>query len=74
MSNELDMMTADQIIEMAKARGYTMYTTNAGRLRIGGSKMKYGPDEWMNAANVALWKLEGDGMVIDGVVNAEVTK
>jgi len=58
MHDELNMMTADQIIETAKANGYTTYTTASGHLRIGGSKMKYGPDRWMNSANVALWTLE----------------
>lgn len=63
MDDKLSTMTADQIIEMAKANGYTTYTTDAGHLRIDGSKMEHGPDTWMNAANVALWVLQGDSEV-----------
>ncbi len=59
-ADELDRlatMTEEEIIAIAIERGYTPYAANTGK-RIGGSKQTHGPDLWMNAANVRLWRLQ----------------
>lgn len=56
-TSQIDNMTEAEIVTEAQRRGYTIYEANSG-LRVGGSKVKSGPDEWMNYANVRLWKLQ----------------
>lgn len=51
-------MTPDQVFTEAKRRKYRFYIAPSGKLRIGGSPSKSGPDLWMNEANVFLWKIE----------------
>lgn len=51
----LPTMETAHIIEEAKGRGYTVREVPGG-VRIGGSSVTDGPDTWMNAVNVELWK------------------
>lgn len=54
---QFDTMTQDEIIAEAKRRGYKIHDARSCKA-IGGSKVTSGADEWMNAANVRLWKLQ----------------
>lgn len=53
----LKTMTEAQIVAEAKRRKYKIYAGMSG-VRVCGSPAKHGPDLWMNAANVRLWKLQ----------------
>lgn len=53
----LKTMTEAQIVAESKRRKYKTYVARSG-VRVGGSPAKYGPDLWMNAANVRLWELQ----------------
>lgn len=58
----LRRMSPAQIIIEARRRGYKVYPAPAHYerigYRVGGSPAKYGPDLWMNAANVRLRKIQ----------------
>ncbi len=55
-------MTEREIVEQAREKGYTIRDAprlgGAPGIRIGGSKEKYGPDHWMNDANVRLYEFQ----------------
>ena len=55
-------MTKEEIVAEAQKRGYKIFDApahyaNPGK-RIGGSKLTTGADEWMNAANNALYEIQ----------------
>lgn len=61
MNNQVDLQ---ELIDGAKDKGYTIRTVDVpgaktfGQLRIGSSKVKNGPDQWMNETNVTLRKIQ----------------
>lgn len=59
---QFTIMTESEIVAEAQKRGYTVHDApshyaNPGK-RIGGSKLTAGADEWMNAANNALYEIQ----------------
>ena len=60
IKSELQGLSIDDILDLAKERGYKVSQINNpdavtfGHYRVVGSKMD-GPDLWMNAANVVLY-------------------
>lgn len=64
MIEDLETMSEDEIVAKAIELGYTVRDAPQNEnlphhgKRIGGSQMKYGSDEWMNAANVRLWEIQ----------------
>ena len=56
MTKQIQQMTKEELVELAKEKGYTTRPAKEGNPRIGGSEVKEVPDYFMNEVNVLLWK------------------